>query len=257
MIDIQVDTSRLESAIKQFAEESRKDLSVVARQQAGILVGHVIALTPPGDGKGGALTDAGGISAAARKQGEARVVADITKLFPTTAIPSEERVVAMVEAGYLWKTKGGGKVKAHDFARTMGDIERIHRFARGPRGRVRTGRGANVAVTRKGLLREYIKKQKARVGLLNAGWLRAARELKTSARNVPAWIRRHGPRPGGTDIRDRGYQVAIAIFNEQRYFPSDMESRVRRAVARRQSGLEKALEAMLARKAARAQKRMG
>lgn len=257
MIDIHVDTTNLESAIADFAKETRKDLSVVMRQQAGILVGHVIAITPPGGRNGQAMTDSGGIGLDAKKRGEATIASDIAKLFPTSKL-SHERLVGMVADGFEFRTGKGHKDTVRDIAETTEDLRRVHSFARNPKtGRSRKMGGIGMAITRKAVLRQYIRQEIKKVGVLNAGWLRAATELRTAGRAVPAWIKRHGARPGGADVMDRGGRVGIRIFNSQTWFPQGMEARVRIAVDRRERGLIKALEAVLERKTRAAERRMG
>lgn len=257
MIDTQVNTSNLEAAIEEFATLTRKDLTEVYRQQAGILVGHVIAITPPG-GKGGeAFTDSGGIALDAKKRGEATIAADITRLFPTSKL-KHETLVGMVNAGFEFQTGKGHKDIVRDIAETTEDLARIHKFARNPRtGRTRKMKGIGMAITRKGILKQYIRQEMAKVGKLNAGWINAARELKTAGRAVPAWITRHGAGRGGANVTERAGKVGITLFNSEIWFPNGMEARVALAVARRENGLKKAMEAVLERRAKAAEKRMG
>jgi hypothetical protein len=145
-----------------------------------------------------------------------------------------------------------------DVAESASELRMIHQFARNPRtGRTRKMRGVGMAITRKAVLRQYIKQEIKKTGLLNAGWIRAASDLKTASRAVPAWIKRHGARPGGSSIRDTGGKIGIRIYNTQAWFPSGMDARVRIAVSRRERGLIKALEAVLERKARAAERRMG
>jgi hypothetical protein len=59
------------------------------------------------------------------------------------------------------------------------------------------------------------------------------------------------------NVADKGPRVRIQIYNTQTWFPQGMETRVRIAVARREAGLQKAMEAVLKRRAAAAEKRMG
>lgn len=258
MIDIQVDTSRLEAAMVEFATAGRKELVDVVRQQAGMLVGHVIALTPPGGSAGQSMSDdSGGITLAAKKRGEASIAADIAKIFPTSTLPTKT-LDAMVANGYEFQTGKGHKDTVREVAESVDDLRRIHKFARNPKtGRTRKMKGGGMAITRKAVLRQYIRQEMAKVGKLNAGWLNAANELKTASRNVPAWIKRHGSRPGGVDVSERGYRVGIRIFNSQTWFPGNMESRVAIAVNRRERGLIKATEAILERRAKAAERRMG
>lgn len=257
MITATVDTSNLETALAEFAALTRKDLGEVTRQQAGILVGHVIAITPPG-GKGGeAFTDSGGIGLSAKKRGEAAIAADITRLFPTSTL-KHDTLVGLVNAGFEFQTGKGHKDIVREVAESAEDLRRIHQFARNPRtGRTRKMKGIGMAITRKAVLKQYIRQEMAKVGKLNAGWINAARELKTAARAVPAWITRHGAGRGGADISDRGSRIGIRIFNSEVWFPNGMDARVALAVKRRENGLKKAMEAVLERRARAAERRMG
>lgn len=257
MLDVKVDTSNLESALAEFASVTSKDLGEVTRQQAGILVGHVIAITPPG-GKGGqAFTDSGGIGLEAKKRGEAAIAADITRLFPTSKL-KHETLVGMVNAGFEFQTGKGHKDIVRDVAESADDLARIHQFARNPRtGRTRKMKGIGMAITRKGVLKQYIRQEMAKVGKLNAGWINAARELKTASRAVPAWITRHGAGRGGANVTERSGRINVTIFNSEIWFPSGMDARVALAVARRENGLKKAMEAVVERRAKAAERRMG
>ncbi len=261
MIDIVIDTSNLETAIAEFAKLTRKDLGEVTKQQAGILVGHVIAITPPG--QAAIMSDSGGIALDAKKQGEARIAADIARLFVTTRLPEgaiDRLLHEEVFRDYEWQNPvdGGRPVRVYQRASTLGDMAIIHKRGRSNRtGRTNQAGGGNMAIARPALVKQFIKQQIPKVGLLNAGWLAAARELKTATRNVPAWIKRHGERPGGAQVADQGPRVRIRIYNSQTWFPQNMEARVRLAVARREAGLKKAMEAVLERRAAAAERKMG
>jgi hypothetical protein len=256
MIDLQINTSGLQAAIAEFARVSRKDITTVVRQQAGILVGHVIALTPPATHKGGMMTDTGGISLDAKKRGESSIAADIASIFPTTSL-KDEAVEALIGIGHDWRGRGGRKMKIPVFAKTTEELRRVHQASRSPAtGRTRQLGGSGMAVTRKAVLKQYIKQEQQKVGKLNAGWLSAGRDLKTAARAMPAWIRRHGERPGGSSTTNVEDRVSVRIFNSQEWFPGTMESRVRIALRRREIGLQKAVEAILERRAKAASARM-
>lgn len=255
MIDVMVDTSNLETAIAEFATLTRKDLTEVTKQQAGILVGHVIALTPPGNGAG--VSDTGGISLAAKKSGEQRMAADIAKIFPTTRL-APAAIDALIANRHEWEGPNGTKLLTHRRANTLSEMKTVHQEARNPRsGRTRAMGGRFTAIVRPALLKQYIRQEIAKVGMLNAGWLAAATELKTASRNVPAWIKRHGNRPGGAYVSDQGPRISIMIYNSQAWFPQSMEARVALAIQRREYGLKKAMEAVLERRTQAAERRMG
>jgi hypothetical protein len=254
MIDIAIDTTSLEASIAELAHMTRKDLGEVTKQQAGILVAHVIAITPPGHAA--AISDKGGIALAAKKAGEASIAADIAKIFPTTRL-SPGAIDGLIAQRHQWLGPTGIKLLTHVKANSISDMKLVHAQARNPKsGRTRAMGGRFAAITRPALLKEYIKQETAKIGLLNAGWIGAATALKTAARNVPQWIKRHGRRPGGADIRDSGPMISISIFNSQTWFPGDMQRRVADAVRRREAGLIKAMEAILERRAKAAQDRM-
>lgn len=257
MITVQADTRGLEKAMFDFAMTSRQLLGDVVKQQTGILVGHIIALTPPG-GKGGeAMNDAGVISLAAKKRGEAAIAADITKLFPTSKL-RHDQLVAMVSNGFEFRTGKGHKDTVREVAESAEDLRRIHQFARNPTsGRTRKMKGIGMAITRANVLKQYIRKEIAKVGKLNAGWLAAASAMRTSKRATPVWITRHGNRPGGAEVKDTGPKVGIRIYNSQAWFPASMDSRVRMAIARRERGMYVAMEAILKKRATAAERRMG
>jgi hypothetical protein len=257
MIDVQIDTATLEAAIAEFAIATKKDLGEIYRQQAGILVGHVIAITPPGGKNGQAFSDSGGIALAAKKHGESAIASDIAKLFPTSNM-ERGNLIALVNAGFEFQTGKGRKDTVRDFAETTADLARVHQFARNPRtGRTRKMKGVGMAVTRKAVLKQYIRQEIAKVGKLNAGWIAAAREMKTANRAVPAWITRHGAGKGGSNFTQRAGKIGITVYNNEVWFPSGMDSRVGLAVRRRESGLRKAIEAVMERRAKAAEKRMG
>lgn len=256
MFVTQVDTTKLNEVMRAFAKESRKGIDEVVEKQAGILVGHLIALTPPAAARSQAMNDSGGITAQAKKRGEARIKADIASLFPTTRL-KPERVWGMIDNGFTWGT-GREKKKIQEYAENIQDLERVHRFARSRRtGRVRTGStGQNMAMTSAALRREFIKEKIKKVGILNAGWLAAAKRLKTARSKTPAWITRHGNKPGGVEFRNSKSGLTIFVKNRMPYFPKDQDQRIQRALDRRTYGLTKALEAMIERKAKRATQRM-
>ena len=258
MITARVDTRPFETALAEFASVARKSLDHVWKQQAGILVGHVIAVTPPGGKKGQALNDRGGIDRSAKARGESRIAADIAAIFPTATAPEDE-VLGWIRAGIKVKpTKHARAAQVRDIAFTLADMARVHRIARNPQtGRTRTLAGDNMAFARPALLRTFIRQQQKQVGALNAGWLTAAEQLKTAKRNTPAWITRHGRRGGSAQISSTRGRTRITIANHQPWFPSGMDGRVALALRRRESGLIKAAAAILERQAKAAERRMG
>ena len=255
MFETRVDTSKFNAAIRAFAKESRKGMEEVVKQRAGIIVGNLIAVTPPADAKGRSTGKKGQITSEAKKRGEDAVKADIFKLFPTSAA-KEEKILAMIERGDKFKTFSIPR-KVPNYAANIGDLKRFHAQARSKStGRVRTEYGKKMAVTRKSLRTAYAKEMAKRVGILNAGWLNAAQKLKTAKSKTPSWITRHGSKPGRVDFRYTKSGLTIILRNEMPYYPKDKNRRINKALERETYALEKATEAMIERKAKRATQRM-
>jgi hypothetical protein len=74
---------------------------------------------------------------------------------------------------------------------------------------------------------------------------------------VPAWITRHGAGPGGANISQPTGEGNITIYNQQAWFPGNMEGRVRDSIRRRENGIQKATQSILDRRARAAEARMG
>jgi hypothetical protein len=256
MFTIETETKNLNEAMSLFAKETKKGIEDVIEQQTGMIVGHLIAMTPPGASKGQAMGKTGAITNVAKKRGEGRIKADIATLFPTTAT-REPKAWGMIENGHLWKTSMGPR-KVLEYASSLHDLRRVHQFARSRKtGRVRTGLNAqNMALTTKALRNAYAKQKIKNVGMLNAGWLRAAEKVKTAKRSLPVWITRHHKKPGDAIYKRSRHGLAITVSNRMPYFPRDIDARMQRAVERRERGIAKKLKEMAERKAKRANQRM-
>jgi len=255
MIETNVDTSNLQQAINEFSTLGKKDMVDVVKQQGGILTGHLIAMTPPARRDLSFMSDQGGITLQSKKAGEARVASDISLLFPTTKL-STEKAEALVNNGYEFYV-GKAKKKVNKFTESLGELRQAHKAARSPAtGRVRTYRGSTMVLTRSDIRKQLIDEKKKKVGMLAAGFLAAARILSTAKRMTPGWIARHGEQSGGADISTPKDRVAVRIFNSQTWFPHDMSKRLQVAVNRRETGLRKAMQAMMDRKAKKAQQKL-
>lgn len=255
MISVEIDTSGLEKAIAEFTALGKKSLEEVTNQQAGIMVGHLIAITPPGNAQ--VVADSGGIGLAAKKQGESRAASDIAKIFPATKLPYP-KILGLIDARHKWKTDDNAQgEEVFRIANSIAEMKRIHDASRNPRtGRTRKMGGNFMAIVRPALLKDYIKQQLAKVGLLNAGWIAAAIALKTASRATPQWIKRHGAKNGGCDKLATKDMVSVRIFNNQAWFPQSMDARLRDSIRRRENGLRKAIEAIIERRSKAANSKM-
>jgi len=258
MISAKVDCSGMLDAMGDFAKLTRKDMQVEMRAQAGMLIGHVIALTPPGGGKGQAMSIQGGVNISAKQHGEKSIAADIARIFPTTKA-SEAEVRGWIKNGV--KVSIGSNKRAvlvKDIAFSIAKMKQVHQLARNPRsGRVTVAGGDNCAFTTSALLKQYTKIEQAKAGKLAAGWLAAADELRTSKRYMPAWITRQGRRPGGVEVMERDAGTVIHMHNDQTWFPGDMTVRVQFALDRREKGIRKAMDAIIERRGKAAEKKQG
>lgn len=254
MIDIAVDTTALESAIAEFAKVGKKELTAAMRQAGGTMVGQLIGVTPPSHQK--TLTKDGGAAKGAQVAGEKRVASDILKLFPVTKKKNSE-VIGMVSSGFKWTGENGRKQPVSEVAFSESDLVRIHQKARNKKtGRTNAGYGANMAITRAKLRKDYIKREKLKVGKLSAGWINAARELKTPPKYLPAWIKRHGARPGGATVREANGIVNIRIYNSNAWFGTGWRPRMAYVVSRTEKAMVKATTVILERRAKAANARM-
>lgn len=256
MIEFNVNTYRLETAIFQFAMLTRREVDDVTMKAAGELVGKLITITPPGGRRGRSVGLRGQISNEAKKRGESAVAADIAKIFPTSKLP-HDTLVAMAEKGFRFKTGARSYDHVRDVAESESDLKRVHNFSRNPKsGRTRKMGGIGMAITRKSVRAAYIKKQQKKVGKLESGWLNAAKKLGTSKNQTPAWITRHGAGPGGASVSKRTKTTSITIYNRQVWFPSQMEQRLDFALKQTEKSLKKQMEHIIAKNAAKANRRM-
>lgn len=238
MFNIEADTRKLEQTLRLFAKESKRDFDNVVEQQSRLMVGSLIAMTPPGTPK----DNIDGITSAAKKRGEAKIRAEISALFPTSGM-KEARARGMIEDGFYWQT-GKGKKKLTQYAANISDLRRIHKNSRSQyTGRVKVGQsGQYMALTRKALRTQFIKEQIKTVGKLNAGWIKAARELGTAKGKTPAWITRHGAGPGDVSRRETKGGLTITMANRMSYFPKDQMRRYGYAIRRRTRSMQNQLE---------------
>lgn len=244
MFESQVDTTKLFKAMKQLSVVLDKDIDEVVEHQSKLMVGQLVGQTPPGGPKG-TTGNNGNITSSAKKYGEAAIKADIASLFPTTRKP-EKIIDGMIAGDHRWDTKLG-KRRLKQKALTLSDMKRIHQKSRSPRtGRVRKGKSSEyMAISRASIKNQYQKELIKNVGMLAAGWNRAARELKTSKGAIPAWVKRHQDKPGGVSFRNTKSGLTINLYNNMSYFPRDIDRRLQRVVKWRTHAILKQLDYVL------------
>lgn len=247
MFKAEIDTSKLNKLLSQLSVETRKDLNAVIQDQAKIVLGKLIAMTPPGKRKGSEfLTKEGYIAKAAEQNARKVITADVAKLFPTAA-QKEEKLLGLIAKGHLFNTAIGER-KIKRTALTLAEVKSVHKQARNSKGRVNAGRAAaNMAITRKSIKREFLREQFKKIGWLNAGWMRAAQKLKLTKRATPAWISRHATSNpnGGITFKNNKKGLSISVFNRTPYYPSDAAQRIQQAIRRTERSIEGTIRAVV------------
>ena len=247
MLKAEVNTSLLTKRMLELATVAKADTNQLLRKEAGIIVGQLIEHSPPG---GGSVK---GDSLAARRQGESRVESDIRKLFPTSRKGPKTLNVWATQGEKLKIGDHSQSVRVWNVALTTGDLARLHKMSRRPgTGRTWVRGNRNIAVTRVRVLNRYVREQQKKVGLLSAGFIPAATKFKTAKRKQPAWIRRHsGQVKGVGDEKNSPAGIVLRIENNQGYFGSRKTRSMQDIAKRREKGLSKAIDAIIARKARR------
>lgn len=166
----------------------------------------LIQIIPP------ASMDRGVFGAAAKKQGEGKVMADIWKVYGTPSnIYARLKSLKPYEAAGYWKAvKAKGWTLANRIAQRNGlprvvdfteDDGAEHRKRRGRNGRVR-GKDKTLFVTDGRYVRTYIRMKQRNVGLLAAALVNGYDGRFGSLRGVPAWISRHSGSWGSASITE-------------------------------------------------------
>jgi len=237
MFTAKVDTSKMNYLMAELAAENYKDLNEIIKDQTKVILGNLIAVTPPGKRQGNDfLNKKGYISNAAFQNAKKVITSDVAKLFPTSAV-EESKLKGQIAGGKEFKTALGLR-QIKQFAGSIAELERIHKQSRNKRGRVNAGRAsANMALTRTQIKNEFKKRQFAKIGLLNAGWLNAARDLKLAKAATPKWITRHAAKPGYAIFRKSKRGLAITIANKVNYYPKDAAARINQSIYRSERNL--------------------
>lgn len=203
---VRIDDSQMQRAITRLLEETKREHSVVLREQARGIVRRIIDLTPPANGK----TKGG----AAKKAGEATLRADIFKVFLPVKAGTAEHVPIAAE----------------------------HARWRGPNGRVRRGLAVDEKIrVNRNQLAEYLRQELRKVGWLAAGWNAAALALRVP---IPAWISRHGTGHSTSSIKATASSIEIIMTNGTKFAgrARDLERRVKLAVQTQAAALLRRME---------------
>lgn len=197
-------------------EHSRKPVEEVMMKQARLIIERVFDITPPaGRAKRGV---------AAKKAGQKTVAGNIQKVLVGVPVGMDRKRLSAV---------------------TEGDITKTHTMAR-VAGRVRGARrsGKNLVRVPTGKLKTYIKKRQKAVGMLAAGWNKAASKLGARTRYWPGYARDHNP-PSVADVQLGKDVIRIYFENKVRFAGGVgvMPRRLEWALKRQASNNEKIIAA--------------
>jgi len=212
-VAVEIDTRDLEAAARRLALENGRTTGEMVEQAARLTLEDVVRTTPPGN---------------LRQKGKA-----------TTGKRAVRRSIGKAFVGVRIKHKR--REEWPDVVGVYEDMKRGRRLGKEPKKYVDQVK-----------LRELVKRQEARVGLLASNWLPGLYRLGGGKR-VPKFITRHRGRGGSYEVSTRGRTKRVVVVND---FPSDWGvSRVMEAAAyvavRRQSAKMVRSAAFLARRDAR------
>lgn len=177
----------------ELKRQVKKSQEEVMREMTKDLIGTVIALTPPSAGK-----YATGMTA--KKRGERTTEGQIRRIFEGVN-----------------KSEVPAARKRRDEDMSIAHMAAIHKRKR-VNGRVGRSPVRRRKKVMKGQLNRYIRMRKSKVGMLAAGWGKAAADFGVRGRNYPAWIKRHqGKAKGTASFKVTKDNIHIRFTNNVRY----------------------------------------
>lgn len=236
MITTSVELGPLLKRLRKVPREAAVIVQKAITTDAKGFVKDIIGVTPPSMGKA---------DKASQRRGEGKVEADIRKAYGT---PADLWRLIRDAAGKdiadnFWAyMKVRQWHRANDIAQRFTgrsldvfDGGREHQRRRNPRtGRVIGGgqpknKQIFLAETQERELRNYIRRQQARVGLLASGFVVAAGRLNVK---TPKWVQRHGSQVGSINVRSTTGTFQITIANNARHgTANDLPRRIRFVLA--------------------------
>lgn len=208
-------SARFNRSLISILEHSRKPAEEVMRKQARLVVEKMFDVTPPaGRSKRGV---------AAKKVGEKTVAGNIQKVLSGVPV-SKNRSISTISEHQI--------AVIHTRARVAGRV----------RGKKRA-RGVRVLVPKQ-KLNVYIKKRQKAVGMLAAGWNKAASLLQARNRYWPSYVRRHSP-PSDASVTVTKDRIRIHFHNKVQFAGGVdvMPRRLKWALGKQASNNEKIIAA--------------
>ena len=226
-IKLEIDTSRFNRALGEFALHSKKTGAEILLDQSRLFIQKAIRLTPPGQGRES--------PSAARKMGEESVKDDLHRIFrpkDPSYLEYLERIAGTdkVISNVLRRKDGtpylidfdvilfgrDSLVPFHEAHRskTTGRVFKSNRDVTTGRRSIDQGRG-DIAFVPEDNYAWFERRAIARVGVLASGWNKAALLLNAK---VPPWIARHGLGRGdiSIDIGSSGV-MRVTVSNDVKF----------------------------------------
>lgn len=208
---VQIETRKFETALRQLAAATGKSFRQVVDQNARLIAVNLAFQTQPF-----------GNSIASRKQGEAAVMRDIGKVYrPANKVFDELKGQSEQQAkGFYKAIKNGEYALAQDILRRSGIRDRNaevgefdaqwHRKSKNRRGRVSRNRTALITPDNRDA-KAYTKEVQRRVGYAKSGWIAAGEQIGKLSR-VPKWMRK-GASNGSASKRGGEANPSVVLNN--------------------------------------------
>lgn len=234
MMSASIHLGPLMKKLRQVPREAARIMQHVVETDAKGFIKDIVAITPPSTGKA---------NVESKRRGEMAIDSDLKSVYtgPEGMYPVIKAREGKKMAGAFWRLLQNDPKSVPEWLRRNApsiragfDGGKEHQRRRNKRGRV-TGK-PTIVLFKKDMraFTLYAKAQKARVGLLAAGFLPAARRLGVK---LPAWVSRHTDAPGVVMVSSAMGKFAIVITNRARHGRGNDLSRRMRFVL--QSGKRK------------------
>lgn len=226
---------RLRGQLRAYPRFVQDQTQALTRKHARALISSggvnkgLVQIIPP------ASLDRSVFGSAAKKQGEAKVMGDIWKVYGTPGdvyaqIKAKDPALA---AGYWQAVKRKDWAAANGLARRLGMPQLIdftrddgteHRRRRGADGRVK-GKAKTLFVQDARYVRAYIRMRQRNVGMLAAALVRGYSGQYGPLAAVPAWISRHAGSWGAAQITEtlQSNKLAVRISLDGKAQNSDLQ----------------------------------
>jgi hypothetical protein len=224
--------------LEEISKRTRIDLNFIIQDQMRLYLNDIMKMTHP----------------KTLSQGSKRIEGDISKLFTQVRPDFIERLRTEfnkkgTDPIFMPSANGPKKVYKNQL---VSNFATHHKSQRDNRGRVRPQRGSSEdyyrgrAMVEGRSLKDYIKKVKAKVGMLKAGWIPAINYFAakvSGVKAIPNWVQRHARRSGSYNFINSATEMKAVSTNSVPYASKHIDkSLLNIAAKRRQRDIVKNLE---------------